>query len=54
MWRLEEESDRDVASQHVIYLYGEYLTKETYAEFGGSKIVGRIINKARFADDMAN
>ena len=34
-------------------LYGEYLMKEALTGVGDFKIGGRIINKARFADDMA-
>ena len=34
-------------------LYGEYLIKEALTEVGDFKIGGRIINKARFADDTA-
>jgi Reverse transcriptase (RNA-dependent DNA polymerase). len=35
----------------VFNLYGEYLMKEALAEVGDLKIVGRIINKVRSADD---
>ena len=34
-------------------LYGEYLMKEALAEVGDFKIGGRIINKVKFADDLA-
>ena len=44
MWRLEEESDRDVVC-HQCYLYNKYLKEETLAEVGDFKIGGRIINK---------
>ena len=37
----------------LLNLHGEYLMKATLAEDGNSKITGRIINKVRFADDMA-
>jgi hypothetical protein len=47
VWRLEEKSDRDVAS----YLYEEYLLKETLAEFGVSKTGERIFNKVTFSND---
>ena len=33
--------------------YREYLMKKALAEVGDFKIGGRIINKVRFADDMA-
>ena len=46
MWRLQEKSDRDVAS----HLYEEYLMKKALAEVGDLKIGGRIINKMRLAD----
>ena len=34
-------------------LYGDYLMKKAFAEFGDFKIGGRILNTVRFPDDAA-